>query len=194
MVMKGWFTIYTSDDPRSPFTKLSARTQFLTKIKELVEQYKGEELSLTITGHSLGACLPILSAFDVVENGLWMIPVAAIMFVPNPDTGLPVHRYKLVIDNRKSSSLRDSKNPSDWHNLQGMLHVGVGWNGADRDFELKVKRSIALVNKSGDYLKEELLVPPSWWVEKNKGMELDESGEWVLTPPFDDDNIPVPEF
>ncbi|XP_010276983.1 PREDICTED: phospholipase A1-IIdelta [Nelumbo nucifera] len=225
-VMKGWFTIYTSNDPKSPFTKLSARAQFVTKMKELVEQYKDEELSLTLTGHSLGACLAILSAFDVVENGL-SIPVAAIVFgcpqvgnkafdqrikkfsnlrilhvknaidlIPHyPSRALGYHYTgtELVIDTRKSPSLKDSKNPSDWHNLQAMLHVVAGWNGADKEFELKVKRTIALVNKSCDYLKEELLVPPSWWVEKNKGMVLNQNEEWELTPPFEDD-IPVPEF
>ncbi|KAG5020760.1 hypothetical protein JHK87_016615 [Glycine soja] len=39
---------------------------------------------------------------------------------------------KVVIDTRKSPSLKDSKNPSDWDNLQVMLHVVVGWNGKKR--------------------------------------------------------------
>lgn len=84
-------------------------------------------------------------------------------------------------------------NPSDWHNLQAMLHVVAGWNGDDGEFELKVKRSLALVNKSCEFLKDELLVPGSWCVEKNKGMVRDEDGEWVLAPPTDED-LPVPEF
>ncbi|KAF8411061.1 hypothetical protein HHK36_003600 [Tetracentron sinense] len=226
-VMDGWLTIYTSDDPRSPFTKTSARTQLLTKIKELVEQYKDEDLSLIFTGHSLGASLAILSAFDLVENGLPEIPVSAFVFgcpqmgnkafndklksfknlrvlhvkntidlIPHYPSRLLGYVYtgtELVIDTRKSPSSKDSKNPSDWHNLQAILHVVAGWNGEEGEFELKVKRSVALVNKSCDFLKEECLVPASWWVEKNKGMVLDEDGEWVLVPPFEDD-IPVPEY
>ncbi|KAJ4975096.1 hypothetical protein NE237_000202 [Protea cynaroides] len=226
-VMKGWLTIYTSDDPRSPFTKTSARTQLLTKIKELVNRYKDEDLSIIFAGHSLGAALSILSAFDLVENGLSTIPVAAIVF-GSPQVGnkafndrvkefpnLQILHIKNVIDviphypskllgysytgtelrlnTRKSTSLKDSKNPSDWHNLQAMLHVVAGWNGEDGEFELKVKRSVALVNKSSDFLKDECLVPASWWVEKNKGMVLAEDGEWVLTPPQEED-IPVPEY
>ena len=99
----------------------------------------------------------------------------------------------LEIDNRKSPSLKRSMNTGDWHNLQGMLHVVAGWNGADAEFELKVKRSLALVNKSCEYLKDELLVPGMWWVEKNKGLVRDDDGEWVPTPPADEDQ-PVPEF
>ncbi|XP_058068996.1 phospholipase A1-IIdelta [Magnolia sinica] len=232
-VMKGWYTIYTSDDPKSSFTKLSARDQLLAKIKELVDLYKDEDLSITLVGHSLGACLAILSAFDIVENGLSKVgdkpefPVCAIVFgspqvgnkafnerlkklpslrvlhvvneidlIPHYPSGLLSYTdtgVKLVIDTRKSSYLKDSKNPSDWHNLQGMLHIVAGWNGKDGEFELKVKRSIALVNKSSEFLTDECLVPGSWWVEKNKSMVLGEDGEWRLSSPLEDD-IPVPEF
>lgn len=226
-VMKGWLTIYVSNDPNSSFTKLSARTQVLKKIEDLRNQYKNESLSITLTGHSLGASLAILAAFDLVENGVNDIPVSAIVFgspqvgnkafvervdqypnlnilhvrnkidlIPRYPSSLLSYKntgIELEIDNRKSPSLKDSRNPSDWHNLQAILHVVAGWNGADGEFELKVKRSLALVNKSSAILKDEYLIPGSWWVEKNKGVVLDENGEWVLTPPSDEDQ-PVPEF
>lgn len=226
-VMQGWLTIYTSEDPKSSFTKLSARAQLVSKIQELRERYQGEELSVILTGHSLGASLSILSAFDLAENGVTDIPVAAFVFgcpqVGNKAFNERLKSYtnvkvlhvrntidlithypgrllgyvntgtELVIDTRKSPSLKESVNPSDWHNLQAMLHVVAGWNGDDGEFELKVKRSLALVNKSCEFLKDELLVPGSWCVEKNKGMVRDEDGEWVLALPTDED-LPVPEF
>lgn len=226
-VMLGWLTIYTSDDPKSPFTKVSAREQLLGKIKELKERYKNENLSIVFTGHSLGASLAVLSAFDVVENGLVdNIPVAASAFgcpqvgnkafndrmkrypnltvlhtkniidiIPHYPSLLLGYAYtgtELVIDTRKSPSLKDSKNPSDWHNLQAMLHIVAGWNGQEGEFELKVKRSLALVNKSCEFLKDECLVPGSWWVEKNKGLVRNEDGEWVMVPATDED-LPTPE-
>lgn len=225
-VMNGWLTIYVSEDPKSSFTKTSARKQLLSKMKTLIEQYKDEKLSITLTGHSLGAALAVLSAFDLVENGVSDIPVSAIVFgcpqvgnkafndrilefpnlkilhVKNKIDLIPLYPSGLFgyvntgtlleIDSRKSPHLKDSKNPSDWHNLQAMLHVVNGWNGTKVEFELKVKRSLALVNKSCGFLKEEYLIPEEWWIEKNKGMVMDENGDWILAPPADED-LPVPE-
>ncbi|KAL4388541.1 hypothetical protein GQ457_09G012350 [Hibiscus cannabinus] len=219
-VMIGWLTLYTSDNPNSSFTKISARAQLLGKIKELKERYKDENVSIVFTGHSLGACLSILSAFDAVENGMVNdIPIAAIVFgspqVGNKAFAERMKRYpnleilhikniidviphypglllgyvstgtELVIDTRKSPSLKDSKNPSDWHNLQGMLHIVAGWNGEKGEFKLRVKRSLALVNKSSAFLKDEYLVPGSWWVVQNKGLVRNDDGEWEMAPPTD---------
>ncbi|RXH68515.1 hypothetical protein DVH24_030848 [Malus domestica] len=51
-----------------------------------------------------------------------------------------------------------------------------------REFAQKVKRSVAWVNKSSDFLKDQCHVPESWWVENNKGwclMRTAESGCWL---------------
>ncbi|GMH11103.1 hypothetical protein Nepgr_012944 [Nepenthes gracilis] len=226
-VMRGWLTMYISDDPKSPFTKLSARTQLLTKLRQLIEKYKEEELSITFAGHSLGACLSVIAAFDVAENLTSEIPVTAFVFgcpkvgnkkfdrrlkshpnlkvlqIRNVIDTIPHYPIRLMgyvntgtmleIDTRKSPYLKDSKTVGDWHNLQAMLHIVNGWNGKKGEFKLEIKRSLALVNKSCDFLKEECLVPGSWWVEKNKGMVLNDDGEWVMGDPEEAD-LPVPEF
>ncbi|PWA48534.1 alpha/Beta hydrolase fold protein [Artemisia annua] len=67
-VMGGWLTIYSTSDPHSPFVKSSAQTQLSAQIKELLIKYKKEKVSITCTGHSLGACLAVLSAFDLARN------------------------------------------------------------------------------------------------------------------------------
>lgn len=150
--MNGWLKIYISSDPNSPFTRLSARAQLQTMIEDLRDRYKEENLSITFTGHSLGACLSILAVFDLVENGVTDILVSAIIFgspqvgnralneklkefpnlkilhvknkidvitlYPSSLLGYVNSGIELVIDTRKSPCLKDSKNPSDWHNLQ----------------------------------------------------------------------------
>ncbi|KAE8676213.1 hypothetical protein F3Y22_tig00111621pilonHSYRG00325 [Hibiscus syriacus] len=69
-VESSFIDLYTNKDENCRFFKLSAREQISTELKRLLETYKDEELSLTITGHSLGSTLAILSAYDIVETGL----------------------------------------------------------------------------------------------------------------------------
>ncbi|KAI9071934.1 hypothetical protein K1719_037782 [Acacia pycnantha] len=69
-VESGFVDLYTSKDGACRFCKYSAREQILTEVKRLLEMYRDEELSITITGHSLGSALAILSAYDIVETGL----------------------------------------------------------------------------------------------------------------------------
>ncbi|CAL9768248.1 unnamed protein product [Musa acuminata subsp. burmannicoides] len=123
--------------------------------------------------------LRVRNALDIVPSWPFSIDVV--------DTG-----SVLDIDAKKSPYLkfldRDFK-MSDFlkilatsHDLQVVLHTVAGWTWKDGEFHLEVKRSLALVNKGGGYLKDELEIPEAWWVEKNKGMVLDEDGEWSETP------------
>ncbi|KAE8660682.1 Phospholipase A1-Igamma1 [Hibiscus syriacus] len=69
-VEAGFLDLYTDKDTKCRYCKFSAREQILTEVKRLLELYKDEEMSITITGHSLGSALAILSAYDIVETGL----------------------------------------------------------------------------------------------------------------------------
>ncbi|TVU19256.1 hypothetical protein EJB05_35395, partial [Eragrostis curvula] len=70
-VLSGFVDLYTDKDPTCRFCKYSAREQVLTEVRRLVARYaaRGEDVSITVTGHSLGSALAMLSAYDIAESG-----------------------------------------------------------------------------------------------------------------------------
>ncbi|CAN6284328.1 unnamed protein product [Urochloa humidicola] len=91
MVHAGFLSLYTATNEHSKFNSTSARHQVLEEVRRLMEVYKDEDTSITITGHGLGAALSILSAVDIVAHRLnhpsgaghplgWSCPVTAIVF------------------------------------------------------------------------------------------------------------------
>ncbi|KAF8029575.1 hypothetical protein BT93_E2096 [Corymbia citriodora subsp. variegata] len=66
----GWKLLYT-DTSDNPYTKLSVRDQVLREVRKQVDLYasKGETISITVAGHSLGAGLATINALDIVTNG-----------------------------------------------------------------------------------------------------------------------------
>ncbi|KAA3471625.1 phospholipase A1-II 1-like [Gossypium australe] len=69
LVHSGFHSLYIGTVPDSIRSKTSAREQVLTAVKKLVNKYKQEELSITVTGFSLGGALATLTAMDIVANG-----------------------------------------------------------------------------------------------------------------------------
>ncbi|KAJ9559809.1 hypothetical protein OSB04_004969 [Centaurea solstitialis] len=248
-IMDGWLKIYNTSNPDSEVVKTSARTQLLAQIKELLDKYKDEKISITCIGHSLGATLATLSAFDLAANvatpdinvsafvfaspqvgnqgfksKMEELPNLKVISIKNVNDIVPKwpskimewvdYKAKLVpmpkdvmlyvnvgidvlIDSKSSPYLKEIKggkdmlHVSDFHNLEGMLHIVAGYEGKDREYNwgsVEKRRSLALANMSGDLLKDEYEIPQSWWAEKNKGMVVNDSGDWVLLPIDRDDH------
>ncbi|KAJ4800071.1 Alpha/beta-Hydrolases superfamily protein [Rhynchospora pubera] len=80
-VEHGFRSIYTSKAETTRYNKLSASEQVMGEIKRLVKFYqeKGEKVSITITGHSLGGALALLNAYEAA-SALPSVPVRVISF------------------------------------------------------------------------------------------------------------------
>ncbi|MBA0695544.1 hypothetical protein Goari_002164 [Gossypium aridum] len=69
-VEHGFLSIYTSKNEFTRYNKSSASEQVMKEVTKLVQFYQGqgEEVSLTITGHSLGGALALLNAYETAVN------------------------------------------------------------------------------------------------------------------------------
>ncbi|KAM0940038.1 putative phospholipase A(1) [Dioscorea sansibarensis] len=69
-VESGFLNLYTSDDSTCKFSQGSCRQQLLSEISRIINKYKGEEMSITLAGHSMGSSLALLLGYDLAELGL----------------------------------------------------------------------------------------------------------------------------
>ena len=65
MVESGFLSLYTSSAASVKSSFLSLQEMVRQEIERILQIYDGEPLSLTVTGHSLGAALATLTAYDV---------------------------------------------------------------------------------------------------------------------------------
>ncbi|KAL9309334.1 Phospholipase A1-Igamma3 [Arabidopsis thaliana] len=74
----GFHDLYTKKEDSCKFSSFSAREQVLAEVKRLIEYYgteeEGHKTSITVTGHSLGASLALVSAYDIAELNLNHVP------------------------------------------------------------------------------------------------------------------------
>ncbi|XP_010499568.1 PREDICTED: phospholipase A1-Igamma1, chloroplastic-like [Camelina sativa] len=69
-VQSGFFSIYNSKSELTRYNKESASEQTMEEVKRLVKFFKdrGEEVSLTVTGHSLGGALALMNAYEAARD------------------------------------------------------------------------------------------------------------------------------
>ena len=95
-VEKGFLSCYTSVDEGSAKCKRSARDIIVGEIRRLVKEYKDERLSITLTGHSLGAALATLSAYDVKETVKMHSNILVTVFAfASPRVGNPMFAQRM---------------------------------------------------------------------------------------------------
>lgn len=90
MVEKGFLSLYTSKTT----THASLQEMVRDEIRRVVQSYSNEPLSLTLTGHSLGSALAILSAYDITatfEN----VPMVTVVSFGGPRVGNESFRRQL---------------------------------------------------------------------------------------------------
>ncbi|XP_074282915.1 phospholipase A1-Igamma1, chloroplastic-like [Silene latifolia] len=69
-VVQGFLSIYASKCNSSRYNKSSASEQVMEELAKLINFYqkRGEEVSITITGHSLGGALALLNAYEAAAT------------------------------------------------------------------------------------------------------------------------------
>ncbi|KAL5697418.1 hypothetical protein ACHQM5_030735 [Ranunculus cassubicifolius] len=134
MVHQGFLSVYTSSNPGSQYTKKSARDQATGEVHRLIEQYKNEEMSVTVVGHSLGAALATLCAGDIVSNGIagpkleWAKRGIVVTAFPYASPRVGNREYRQALDNLGVGS----NSPAQTENEDGMGSVLAAAKGGGK--------------------------------------------------------------
>lgn len=114
--------------------------QVITELRRLLTLYKGDDLSITLTGHNLGGALAVLTAYEIAERGLnkqrkgdTAIPVTAFTFgAPHVGDGVFRRRFEeLQLKVLRVVNVHDvvPKSIANFYPLWGSsdasMHVGV---------------------------------------------------------------------
>ncbi|KAK8635339.1 hypothetical protein V6N13_004080 [Hibiscus sabdariffa] len=116
-VHQGFHSLYTGTKPDSDHNKTSARDQVLEAVKGLVYKYKGEEISITVTGFSLGAALATLTAMDIVTHGYNKQFMVTAFTFGGPRVGNDGFAGEFDTLVRKNLHLLRIRNIKDWSSL-----------------------------------------------------------------------------
>ncbi|XP_051141108.1 phospholipase A(1) DAD1, chloroplastic-like [Andrographis paniculata] len=108
MVEKGFLSLYTSrpDDGSQP----SLRDSIRYEVRKILEEYTDEPLSITVTGHSLGAALAILTAHDITTS-FKDAPLVTVFSFGGPRVGNRSFRRQLDRAGTKVLRIVNSEDP-----------------------------------------------------------------------------------
>nr|GMD87744.1 phospholipase A1-II 4-like [Ipomoea batatas] len=154
------------------------------EVARLVERYKDEKVSITVTGASLGASMATLNATDMAVNPFKPdIPVTAFLFA-SPKVGDENFKNAFASQpNLRGLRITDVKD-----NVPTLPPFGLPV-GSEGGFQPQGDFDIAKVNKYQDALKDEYNIPVAWWNIKDTGMVQQDDGSYLL-----DDHEPDEKF
>ncbi|KAH9796274.1 Lipase 3 domain-containing protein [Citrus sinensis] len=198
-VQHGFLSIYKSKDKSTRYNKSSASEQVMQELDRLVNFFRGrgEMVSLTLTGHSLGGALALLNAYEA-EISFSDVFINVISFGA-PRVGNLAFKEKLnelgtqlKLDKCRSPYLKDDTDFSGYTVAGSLyLHLLDGFLSRKAKFRRNARRGLALVNKSSDMLIEELKIPEFWYQLPYKGLVLNKCGRRVK-PGREPEDIPSP--
>ncbi|CAB1184606.1 unnamed protein product [Spirodela intermedia] len=230
-VEHGFLSLYHDKEQSSRFNEESASEMVMREIRRLVKIYgeRDEEVSLTVTGHSLGGALALLSAHEAAAAAIPGLSHVSVISFGAPrvgnrefvkeleDRGVKVLRLvnkqdlvprmpgavfnekvgkflhmdrlklwyahagvKLKVDASVSPFLKHHPHgPQDlagFHCLETYLHLVDGLHSLRGGFRKDAKRDIALVNKWGAALRDDLHIPSGWFQASMKEIQTDSRG------------------
>ncbi|XP_004248588.2 phospholipase A(1) DAD1, chloroplastic-like [Solanum lycopersicum] len=150
MVESGFLSLYTS--------KIDAQQSLQDMVREEIDRikklYDGETLSFTIAGHSLGAALATLTAYDI-KQFFRDIPLVTVMSFGGPRVGN--HSFRYHLDKQDTKILRIVNSDDLITKIPGFV---IDNNDDDDKY----------VEKSDHWMKR--LVEDSQWVYADVGCEL----------------------
>ncbi|KAF8412453.1 hypothetical protein HHK36_000417 [Tetracentron sinense] len=106
MVENGFLSLYTSKTATCPSLQEMVREE----ITRLLQSYGDEPISLTITGHSLGAALATLTAYDITTT-LKRSPLVTVMSFGGPRVGNRNFRQQLEKKGSRILRIVNSNDP-----------------------------------------------------------------------------------
>nr|GLL34487.1 phospholipase A(1) DAD1, chloroplastic-like [Ipomoea trifida] len=151
MVESGFLSLYTSKVGSSQ----SLQTSIRDEISRILKLYGDEPLSFTISGHSLGAALAILTAYDIKQT-FQNLPHVTVMSFGGPRVGNPSFRSHLERQGTKVLRIVNSDDP--------ITKVPGFVIDADADTDNNVSMNDNMANISGWFQKQ--------WVYADVGCEL----------------------
>lgn len=159
MVESGFLSLYTSGTASSPSLQQMVREE----ISRLIQTYGDEPLSLTITGHSLGAALATLTAYDI-KTTFKRSPLVTVISFGGPRVGNRIFRQHL--EKQGAKVLRIVNSDDLITKLPGFVIKDVDENKED---DVSYKRYVNVPDLTSWIQKR---VEDTQWVYAEVGREL----------------------